>query len=263
MPNSKSRTIEIIDPNHVASTLRALMDSICDITVKFDDTPVHYPVSLTSIDRDKHFLMLDVANLSDVMERLTANASFTLHAKEASGTLSFDMLAAKEVERRGESIEFRCCMPTRLVVTRKRGVFRAQLTESMCTSTRLSLFVVDNAAPVKGKLKNLSLGGCLVEVSKQDAGTLHIGQNIRRVQALFPNGDNFHEAGKISHMHDAEQGETALIGIKFVPASKEFERKLWYFVREIEREAARQNAESATLLWPSKLFDYDGEYVFS
>lgn len=65
---------------------------------------------------------------------------------------------------------------------------------------RAHLNVFEHELNLEGKVRNLSVGGCLVYVSLEDSMALSANQTLPSVTLEFPNGDTFTTEGRIRHM---------------------------------------------------------------
>ena len=77
---------------------------------------------------------------------------------------------------------------------------------------------------------------------------------LSSLELFFPNGTRFVVRGSPRHQKTDAQRGLVKVGFVFAERSAEDDRRLWFMVREIEREAARMAGNTRTPLAPSQLF---------
>ncbi len=135
----------------------------------------------------------------------------------------------------------------------RRLVYRAELCLSMRVDVLLRVGEGLETRQVQARLHNLSIGGCLVELPMKADEILPRDETMVAVSLCFPDATQFSVNAWLSHRTMDEKSQTLQAGLRFHTVSAEQDRKLWYFVREIEREAARSTGQSRRL--PSPLFE--------
>lgn len=113
--------------------------------------------------------------------------------------------------------------------------------------------VTDSEASAQGDLKDLSQEGCLLELPASSAALLTDGL-LFEIEFCFPNGTRFTVKAVPRHKQADADRQTLKVGFKFDACTADQERKLWFFVREIEREAKRYGEEADVGRLPSMLF---------
>ncbi|MCM2972875.1 HD domain-containing phosphohydrolase [Larsenimonas suaedae] len=255
-PSTDQRSIDIVSPGRVADTLSGLTGKTYDITIELEGDAHRHPVDVVHIDTKRQVFALDISALGSAIKQLTEdNRRFSLIARRASETISIHDLKAGRVVTRGANIGVVCDMPAQLNIVRERSFFRAQLSAGMYVKVKIK--TREDLPPLMAVLKNLSIGGCLIEMALKDAVLLKVGQSLPVVRAIFPNEEAFDAPCVVRHLRSDTENMTALVGLQYTASYQEFERNLWQYVREIEREAARrdlQDDETSSTLWPSPLF---------
>ncbi|MCM2132105.1 HD domain-containing phosphohydrolase [Larsenimonas rhizosphaerae] len=264
MASPDQRSLDIVAPSRIAETLSLLSNTAYDVVLELNDETDHFPVKVVFIDPEHRFFALDITSLgaraAHVVEK---RIGFTVTARRAHETVSIYNVVVQREVRKGNHIGVMCDMPDQINIVRERSFFRAQLSAGMHVKIEMKTHEIENdveeeeADRLIGMLKNLSIGGCLVEMALKDAVTLEVGQQLPQVRAIFPNGDSFDAPCVIRHMRSDTEHMTALLGLQYTVCIQDFERSLWQYVREIERESARRNLDSddtSSTLWPSPLF---------
>ncbi len=160
-------------------------------------------------------------------------------------TISFDA-------EQGRTIGY-CEYPHYLEELQRREAYRARLRLGMEVGAILRSAVTDNEASAQGDLKDLSQEGCLLELPASSATLLADGL-LFEIEFCFPNGTRFTVKAMPRHKQADADRQTLKVGFKFDACTADQERKLWFFVREIEREATRYGDEADVGRLPSLLF---------
>ncbi|WP_227370146.1 HD domain-containing phosphohydrolase [Halomonas sp. M20] len=198
-------------------------------------------------------LIVDVTASPDVAGALSDQHAFRLTGQAHGAMVTTPPLIAEPLNDVPGRLRFGCAYPDRLDVWHRRNAFRAELDASM--KVAVTIDIEGQKTPLAGRLSNLSLGGCLLEIPLSDATKLRSGQILSRLEAVFPNGENFAIRSEIRHVHTDSNWKRALIGCEFSMMTPKFERLIWFLVKEIERERARKSASSMDdSLSPSTLF---------
>lgn len=106
-------------------------------------------------------------------------------------------------------------------------------------------------------VKNLSVGGCLLELQLIDSAALDINQRIPKIYLEFPNGDTFISEGIVRHIRLFGSHGYITTGIEFTNLSPKQSEMLFHMVTESEREIAYLSGMSGHEVTKSPLF-YSG-----
>ncbi|MFP1682526.1 HD domain-containing phosphohydrolase [Alloalcanivorax sp. C16-1] len=209
------------------------------------------PVVLESF-RPGQPLLLDISTLGERIGKLRRGVGFRLVGQGEGGMVRSPVLKALAVEDTQGRWWLRCPYPEYLEWQQRRAAFRAELRLGM--EAAVTVRDPESGASSLGDLRDLSLSGCRVEL---EACGLTAGLDSDRRLALeiaFPDGSRFEIAARSPHQRvDAERG-TVTVGFAFEDIDQERERRLWFLVREVERESARTADGHRTDLAPSSLF---------
>ncbi|MFY0989110.1 HD domain-containing phosphohydrolase [Halomonas sp. C05BenzN] len=196
-------------------------------------------------------LLLDISAIREIAGELGRGAPFRLLGQARGKMLRTPPLAMSECHEAGERLHCTCAYPSTLEVLQRRDSFRARLRLGM----EVGVIVRDGGeeAPFQGDLKDLSLEGCQLELPLGTASRLASSQPLE-LEFCFPNGSRFViQADPRHHVVDTER-QVVRAGFRFIAPSGAQERQLWFFVREIERESARQSNETDISSPASSLF---------
>lgn len=241
---------ELTKPAAIAQALESFMrPGACSIL--FD---VGYPEPQPAVLRKAvagKGLLLDLSAIPEWETRLRDGIPFRVLGQGGRKLLRTPWLRATEVNDESRTLECLTTYPERIEVLQRRGTFRAELRMGMEAWVTIS----SEGKTWEGRLRNLSQGGCLVYFPLGAAAVFSesTGRPVP-MRIRFPRGDVLEIAGYARHQVVVADARELRIGFEFDEAQTRHDRKLWFCVREIEREAARIAATNSDLLEPSDLF---------
>ncbi|SDL05641.1 HD domain-containing protein [Franzmannia pantelleriensis] len=214
------------------------------------------PALLMAVE-EGHSLLIDITAVSEIASDIDAHKPLRLMGQANGAMLTTPPLVFQGWVQAPGRLQFRCDYPQQLWVMHRREVFRAELRPGMHVAASLVVDDGQETLQLAGQLRNLSLGGCLLEVPLSTAMRLRPGQHVEALTLRFPNQQQLSARAHVRHIQtDGEQ--QVRLGCEFSEVNAELERRLWYFVREVEREGARNTLEGNRDLSPSALFDQEG-----
>ncbi|XKE45946.1 PilZ domain-containing protein [Halomonas organivorans] len=128
-----------------------------------------------------------------------------------------------------------CQLPASVFMKESRGAIRIPFILGM--QVRAELEIYRHELSVAGLLRNLSVGGCMVDIDIADSVALSVGRTVPGITLAFPNGESFHAEGRISHLRPFGRHGHAAAGIEFLNLDRPRSELLFHFVAESEREA--------------------------
>ncbi|WP_280563491.1 HD domain-containing phosphohydrolase [Chromohalobacter sp. 48-RD10] len=210
-----------------------------------------WPVVVMNIVQEDS-LCLDISAVREIVPRLRRGETFQLMGQVEGAMLTTQSLVVREWHEQGERLLAICDYPQSVSVVHRRQNFRASLRADM--EVGVTLRVAGEDTPYKGRLCNLSLGGCLVELPLAAAAALKPEQTIDSIRLTFPNQRHFELPASVRHVSTDEAWTQAQAGCEFIDLSSAMERLVWYCVKEVERESARTVMHTGRPLEPSTLF---------
>ncbi|WP_264650220.1 HD domain-containing phosphohydrolase [Candidatus Symbiopectobacterium sp. NZEC151] len=186
------------------------------------------------------------------------------------GGLNFDLEALKGVDSSERETYSLCNIPTRLFkvdsmlyrlecqlpesvfINENRGAIRIPFILGMQARVRVEIY--RHVLTVTGKLRNLSTGGCLVEIDLVESIAVEVGQDIPGITIEFPNGTTLFAQGKIRHMRPFGNNGYAAVGVQFINLSSSQSEALFHCTNEVEREAAFRTGITGSMIYQSPLF---------
>ncbi|MES1940547.1 metal dependent phosphohydrolase [Salinisphaera sp. T5B8] len=252
------RYAEIDTPEGVADTFVELTWDTHDVTVRFDGAMIQYPVSVVSVDRTLGRCVLDMTGTADLEQLLRTKQRFTVHARRHSAALQSETLQCIGVSQSGARLSVCASLPDSVALLKRRGQFRAALSDSMAVMVLLSS---PKGREWHATLRDLSAGGCLLSLPEDEAEGIEVGIDDYRIEAFFPNGETFAVNGQVSHRYRNAETDLCYLGMAFDIRAEKAAREVWRYVREVEREVARQTSPRSEMrpLAPSPLFSAPGK----
>ncbi|TDU20453.1 HD domain-containing protein [Chromohalobacter marismortui] len=210
-----------------------------------------WPVVVMDVEQDVA-LSVDVSAVREIVPRLRRGEPFHLMGQADGAVITTQTLDVQEWRESDARLQVVCDYPQAASLLHRRSSFRASLRAGM--EVAVTLRVAGEDTPFEGRLGNLSMGGCLVELPLAAAAALKPEQVIDSIRLAFPNQRHFELPACVRHVRTDEGWTQAQAGCEFADLSPAMERLVWYCVKEIERESARSAMHDGRPLEPSSLF---------
>lgn len=165
---------------------------------------------------------------------------------------SVSNIPTKAVKVDSSTYRLECQLPSSVFLLEQRGAVRIPFILGM--RAKVSVEVYLDGLIVAGSLRNISVGGCLVDVAIEDTVPITVGQQLPGVTIEFPNGASFFSEGVIRHMRPFGNHGYAALGIEYVNLEPHQTEELFYIVNEAEREAAYRSGSNDRVVGHSPLF---------
>lgn len=234
---------------------QSLLEGLCQpggASLLFADEPGQpHPVLLMALE-PKDSLVIDITAVPELAVRIERGEPFLLCGQVDGAMLRTPALSLRQRLETPERLQYLCEYPGWLELLHRRSSFRAELRHDMPVQAELQL--EDAERPLIGRLLNLSLGGCLIELPANEAVRIDGPRELQRLELKFPGGQRFALGARVCHMLCAEDWQFVRFGCQFLTVGGDQERRLWLYVREIEREKARASHDGNRSLQPSALF---------
>lgn len=231
----------ITNENYAALMIQGILKKEHEVFVFSKPIPYSLPAQIEKLDVYTGRLSLQVIpEGEDIYEYISEGmVSFDLEVREGNSEterLSFEKVKAQVIKKDNNLFEIVCQLPDSVAIQESRGGVRIPFILGM--KARVNIEVYENEPSLKGKLCNLSVGGCMVDILLGDSAVLAIGQAIPGVSVEFPSGKIFYRKGVISHIRPFGNSGHAAVGIRFIEMDAKNEKELSFLVNESEREAA-------------------------
>ncbi len=242
-----------------ANVIGSLMMRDYSLFIYSKETVNALPASVVELDRDTGHFVIEAQYAGKDIESYLIDGSlnFDIESLKTSEFVereifSLNNVAARVLKIDSNSYRFECQLPHTVFVQENRGAMRVPFLLGM--HARTSIEVYTHTLSISGQLRNISVGGCLVDVSLEESIALSVGQVLPGLTIEFPNGESIYCEGKIRHMRPYGNHGHAAIGIQFSNLNAQQSEMLFHFVAESEREAAYRTGLKDTLIGHSPLF---------
>ncbi|MCP1318648.1 PilZ domain-containing protein [Halomonas sp. 707B3] len=245
--------------NPSAAVIRALLQHKHVVSLYAKDMAYPLKAVVHELDLDTGRLVLEVEYADSDIERYLTNGgvSFDLEALKGSQamereTYSLSNVAAKLLKTDSTLYHLECQLPESVFVSEQRGAVRIPFVLGMHVRVSLEIYLHELSVP--GRLRNLSVGGCMVDIDLAESIAIGVGQEIPGVTLEFPNGESFFAEGKVCHIRPFGNQGYAAVGVQFINMTTPQTEALFRFVSESEREASYRTGAKDKLDYHSSLF---------
>lgn len=245
--------------NPSANVIRSMLQHTYELSVYAKDMPYSLKAEVTELDLNSGRLVLEVEYAGSDIERYLASGSLSFDLEALKGpqaiereTYSLSNVAAKLLKTDSTLYRLECQLPASVFIPENRGAVRIPFILGM--QARVSFEVYLHELNVPGRLRNLSVGGCMVDIDLAESIAIDVDQDIPGVTVEFPNGESFFAEGKVRHIRPFGSHGYAAVGIQFIDLSTTQTEALFRYVNESEREAAFRTGANDKLTYHSPLF---------
>lgn len=252
-------TLPSLYANPSAAVIRSLLQHTHDVSVYAKDMAYPLHAEVHKLDLSNGRLVLEVEYAGADIERYLVNGgiSFDLEAVKGTRALERETYSLSNVATRLHKADstlyhLECQLPESVFVAEQRGAIRIPFILGM--QARVSLDVYLHELNVPGRLRNLSVGGCMVDIDLAESVAINVGQEIPGIGIEFPNGESFFAEARIRHIRPFGHHGHAVVGVQFLRLTKHQNEALFRYVTEAEREAAYRTGANDKLDYHSPLF---------
>ncbi|MBK5929714.1 HD domain-containing phosphohydrolase [Halochromatium salexigens] len=239
------------------SEVEALLDSLSEpggASLVLENNEAQVLPVLVAEQAFGEYLLLDMSAIREIASELRGGQPFRLLGQARGVMLRTPVLTLNDCQDAKGRLVCRCDYPYQLEVLQRREAFRARLRLGMEVGAILRH--AEEGTSAQGDLRDLSLGGCQLEMPVASASMLASSAPLE-IELCFPNGMRLSIQGTPKHHQVDVERQVVSVGFAFTRIDTEPERQLWMFVGEIEREAARQSSGGSDGRLRSKLFQID------
>ncbi|WP_192037369.1 PilZ domain-containing protein [Halomonas sp. YLGW01] len=211
------------------------------------------------LDLSSGQLVLEVAYAGSDIEQYLTNGgiNFDLEAIKSNQimereTYSLSNVPTKLLKIDSSLYHLDCQLPESVFVPEQRGAIRIPFLLGM--HARVSIEVYLHELNMPARLRNLSVGGCMVDIDLAESVAINVDQHIPGITIEFPNGERFFAEGKVRHIRPFGNHGYAAAGIQFINLNTLQSETLFRYVAESEKEAAYRTGSNNKLDHHSPLF---------
>ncbi|SDK76055.1 HD domain-containing protein [Franzmannia pantelleriensis] len=245
--------------NPTATVIHSLLLQTHELSLYAKDMAYPLKADVIELDQSTGRLVLEVEYAGQDIERYLAKGgvSFDLEVLKGAQALERETYSLSNVDAKlikTDSILYRleCQLPESVFVAEQRGAIRIPFILGMQARVNIEVFLHELNVP--GRLRNLSVGGCMADIDLADSIAINVEQDIPGVTLEFPNGESFFAAGKVRHIRPFGNHGYAAVGIQFIGLTSLQTEALFRYVGESEREAAYRTGANDKMTQHSPLF---------
>tara|TARA_R110002049_G_scaffold116410_2_gene268914 strand:+ start:1039 stop:2772 length:1734 start_codon:yes stop_codon:yes gene_type:complete len=245
--------------NPSANVIRSLLQHTNELSIYAKEVPYALKADVAELDLATGQMVLEIEYAGSDIERYLVDGSVSFDLEALKGahavereTYSLSNVAAKLIKTDSTLYRLECQLPESVFVQENRGAVRIPFILGMQSRVNLEVYLHDLNVP--GRLRNLSVGGCMVDIDLAESIAINVDQEIPGVTLEFPNGESFFAEGKVRHIRSIGSHGYAALGIQFINLTTSQTEALFQFVNESEREAAFRTGTNDKLSHHSPLF---------
>ncbi|MGR2738446.1 PilZ domain-containing protein [Billgrantia sp. Q4P2] len=245
--------------NPSAQVIRSLLQHKHELSVYSKYAPYALPAEVTELDIEAGYLVLEAEYSGSDIESYISDGylSFDIEALKTPEprereVYSISNVAARVLKTDSTTYRLECQLPRSVFVQESRGEIRIPFILGM--QARVSVEVYLHELSIPGRLRNLSVGGCMVDIDIADSIAITVDQVVPGITLEFPNGESFFAEGRIRHMRPFGNHGYAAVGLQFTNLTAAQSEALFHYVAEAEREAAYRTGTNDKLSSHSPLF---------
>lgn len=246
MESDNTQTIR--DSDEIERFIEALCQ-LPEIRLQFSSSEQTYPATLSEADEQK--LRVDLSATPEAIDHIEKSEFFQLAAQIHGALVHTPFMRTSTTT----ALQFDIDYPDSLTTVRRRDTFRAPMSHNMLAQVELT---TKRGEKITGQLQNLSVGGCLVKLPLMAAAQIADIRESVSLAVQFPNEAQFMAQAEIRHLEKDDNWQYTNAGCEF----SDSEQNIAYFVREIERHAARRADRYGQWLEPSDLFTVEEAQTF-
>ncbi|MFP3344178.1 PilZ domain-containing protein [Halomonas sp. SIMBA_159] len=242
-----------------AKVVRSLLQHAHELSIYADNMPTPLIAEASELDLSTGRLVLDAEYAGVNIDAYLTRGNISIDIETVKGHHAFereayglDNITAKILKTDCTNYQFECQLPESIFVIDDRGAMRIPFILGM--HARVSLEVYTHELTITGRVRNLSMGGCLIDIDLSDSISLSVNQKIPGITLEFPNGESFYAEGAIRHIRPFGHHGYAAIGLQFICLSPAQSEAIFKYVTESEHEAAYRTGVNEKMDYHSALF---------
>ncbi|MCM2973122.1 HD domain-containing phosphohydrolase [Larsenimonas suaedae] len=174
-----------------------------------------------------------------------------LIAESAQQVVRFSGLCIQRTRHVEDGRVLETGLPEALNTDSKRQSARIPLTSGM--KVPLELMCLEGQAAIRGRLGDISNGGCMMELPLSRCDPLRVGMTVS-LSMVFPSEERFEGAAEIRYIRPLAASHHARVGLAFLNLAQAQVQQLMHILSETEREVAWRNGEAMQFAGASALY---------
>ncbi|MGD8202838.1 HD domain-containing phosphohydrolase [Pantoea sp. FN0305] len=242
-----------------SNIIRSLLQHTHSLSVYAEDMPYALKAEISELNLNTGNMSLEVEYGGSNIEKYLTSDGLIFDIETLKGspttereTYSLSNIPAKLHKTNSMLYRLDFQLPDTIFANDDEGTLRVPFILGM--QARAHVEVYPHELNVPGRLRELSVNCCMVEVDLVDSIALDVGLEIPGITLEFPNGESFFAEGRVRHIRPFGNHGYAAVYFNFINLSSSQLQTLFHFVNEAEREASYRIGMSGKLIFKSPLF---------
>lgn len=239
--------------------IQSLLKQNYSVLIFSKTSPKSLSADVVELNTLKGMLVLDVYASKEELAPYLNDGNLSLDIEIIKGTppteregYSLSNIPASLSKGDNNICRVECILPESFFTHDRRGAVRIPFIFGMSCRARIEIFT--HFLNITAKVKNLSIGGCLLELQLKDSEAIDINKKIQGIYLSFPNGETFSSEGVIRHIRSFGKHGYVVAGVEFINLLPKQYDALFHMVTESERELAFLSGMSGHEITKSPLF---------
>ncbi|HDZ46168.1 hypothetical protein LCGC14_0055500 [marine sediment metagenome] len=249
--------------NTTSVIMRSLFNKDNTITIFSKEAAHSLEATVIKIEPDNRKVTLEInysgLSLSPYLNNDTVSFDIeaSRHGHDSEEIYNIEHVPAHIIKIDNYTYHLDCILPHSIFSSDNRGALRVPFILGMSARSHIEVF--SHELNIEGKLRNLSITGCMVDISLEDSAALSINQLLPGITLEFPNGETFKSQAQIRHMRPFGNHGHAAVGIEFINMDAISTEALFHYVSEAEFEVALRSGTQNISRARSRLFIADAK----
>lgn len=255
--------IDATAQNTTSLVIRSLFNKGNTITIFSKEAAHSLEASVIKIEPDNRKVTLEInysgLSLSPYLNNDTVSFDIeaSRHGHDSEEIYNIEHVPAHIIKIDNHTYHLECILPNSIFSSDNRGALRVPFILGMSARSHIEVF--SHELNIEGKLRNLSITGCMVDISLEDSAALSMNQLLPGITLEFPNGEMFKSQAQIRHMRPFGNHGHAAVGIEFINMDAISTEALFHYVSEAEFEVALRSGTQNISRARSRLFIADAK----
>ncbi|WP_386083122.1 hypothetical protein ACFIOZ_07820 [Vreelandella sp. F11] len=190
--------------NTTSQIMKSLFDKDHTITIFSKEAAQSIAATAIKVEPDNRKITLEIKyaglSLSPYLnnDTISFDIEASRHGYDAEEIYNIEHVPAHIIQIDPDTYHLTCQLPHSIFSSDNRGALRVPFVLGM--QARVYLEVFAHELNIEGKVRNLSVGGCMVDVRLEDSIALSVDQILPGVTLKFPNGEAFKSSRKGSRL---------------------------------------------------------------
>ena len=232
-PSNERASRYVQDADAIIATLKALRDQRCTLSLSFEKHNRQFKARLLDVYED--CFLIENITPRDGLELLKKGATFTVAARSVA---MFAFIAETKISEAGEERGlpyFTVPLPNNVLVQKRRRSERYRLPLQAQTQDSFMRMLPTPEKSVRGKILDISAGGCRIETSTEGAAALIEGTPIDTCQLQISSMLSLESEAVVRHKKPVPERSIVECGVELTKMSIRDRRRLEHFIEALAK----------------------------